>query len=177
AGGGRCDGKGGGEARVGVGGGGRGGRRPGVDDLNALLHQPRVDRRDVQPGEGEDVPDPLLLEHPSHELPAGHHPHRWSPAWRRSAGRRRTAGSRLSPVHDPFQDLSPLAGTYATALAREAFARGLATTAPDGTRNPITPGATPVVLPSRVIAERHNLARILATAGFKMAQAMVLGPS
>ena len=80
-------------------------------------------------------------------------------------------------MHEPFQDLRPLAGTYATALAREAFSRGLATTAADGTRNPITPGATPVVLPARVVAERHALARSLATAGFRMAQAMVLGPS
>jgi hypothetical protein len=80
-------------------------------------------------------------------------------------------------VHEPFQDLSPLAGTYATALAREAFSRGLATTAPDGTRKPITPGATPVVLPGPVIAERHALARTLASAGFRMAQAVVLGPS
>src|SRR5262249_7711985 len=112
-----------------------------------------------------------------HELPAGHHRHRWSPAWRRSAGRRRTAGSRLSPVHDPFQDLRPLAGTYASELAREAFSRGLVTTSPDGSRKAITPGATPVVLPARAIAERHALAQPLATAGFRMAQATVLGPS
>ena len=78
---------------------------------------------------------------------------------------------------DPFQDLRPLAGTYATALAGEAFSRGLATTAPDGTRKPIPPGATPVVLPGRVIAERHQLAHTLAGAGFRMAQAIVLGPS
>jgi hypothetical protein len=80
-------------------------------------------------------------------------------------------------VHEPFQDLRPLAGTYATALAREAFSRGLVTTGPDGTRRAIPPGATPVVLPARVIAERHMLAHRLATAGFKMAQATVLGPS
>jgi hypothetical protein len=80
-------------------------------------------------------------------------------------------------VHEPFQDLRPLAGTYAPALAREAFSRGLATTAPDGTRKPITPGATPVVLPASVIAERHALARTLASAGFRMAQATALGPS
>jgi hypothetical protein len=80
-------------------------------------------------------------------------------------------------VHDPFQDLRPLAGTYAPALAREAFSRGLVTTSPDGTQRPITPGATPVVLSARVIAERHSLARTLATAGFRMAQATVLGPS
>jgi hypothetical protein len=80
-------------------------------------------------------------------------------------------------VHDPFQDLRPLAGTYAPALAGEAFSRGLVTTSPDGTRRAITPGATPVVLPARVVAERHDLARTLATAGFQMAQATVLGPS
>ena len=80
-------------------------------------------------------------------------------------------------MNDPFQDLRPLAGTYATALAREAFSRGLVTTAPDGTQRAITPGATPVVLPAGVIAERHTLARTLATAGFQMAQATVLGPS
>ena len=77
---------------------------------------------------------------------------------------------------DPFQDLRPLAGTYATALARDAFSRGLATTAPDGSQRPITPGATPVVLPAAIIAERHALARTLATAGFRMAQSVVLGP-
>jgi hypothetical protein len=80
-------------------------------------------------------------------------------------------------VNDPFQDLRPLAGAYATALAREAFARGLVTTAPDGTPQAITPGATPVVLPARVIAERHVLACTLARAGFQMAQATVQGPS
>jgi hypothetical protein len=80
-------------------------------------------------------------------------------------------------VHEPFQDLRPLAGTYAPVLAREAFSRGLATTAPDGSRKPITPGASPVVLPASVIAERHALARILASAGFQMAQAIALGPS
>ncbi|HZX41623.1 MAG TPA: hypothetical protein VFE93_07265, partial [Myxococcaceae bacterium] len=80
-------------------------------------------------------------------------------------------------MNDPFQDLRPLAGAYATALAREAFARGLVTTAPDGTPQAITPGATPVVLPARVIAERHVLACTLARAGFQMAQATVQGPS
>ncbi|HUM13442.1 MAG TPA: hypothetical protein VLT82_21020 [Myxococcaceae bacterium] len=80
-------------------------------------------------------------------------------------------------MNDPFQDLHPLAGAYATALAGEAFSRGLVTTAPDGTRKAIPPGATPVVLPARVIAERHTLASTLATAGFRMAQATVLGPS
>ncbi|HZJ55560.1 MAG TPA: hypothetical protein VFD38_15580 [Myxococcaceae bacterium] len=80
-------------------------------------------------------------------------------------------------MNDPFQDLRPLAGTYATALAREAFSRGLVTTGPDGTPRAITPGATPVVLPARVIAERHALSHTLATAGFRMAQATVLGPS
>ncbi|HTS81835.1 MAG TPA: hypothetical protein VMH40_14635 [Myxococcaceae bacterium] len=77
---------------------------------------------------------------------------------------------------DPFQDLRPLADGYATALAQEAFARGLVTTAADGTQNAIPPGATPVVLPSRVIEERHRLARLLSSAGFKMAQATVQGP-
>ena len=78
---------------------------------------------------------------------------------------------------DPFQDLRPLAAAQATALAREAFARGLVTTAPDGTQKAITPGATPVVLPARVIAERHVLACTLARAGFQMAQATVQDPS
>ena len=78
---------------------------------------------------------------------------------------------------DPFQDLRPLAGAYAAALAREAFSRGLVTTAPDGTQKAITPGATPVVLPGRVIAERRTLASTLARAGFQMAQATVQGPS
>jgi len=80
-------------------------------------------------------------------------------------------------VNDAFQDLRPRAGAYTTALAQEAFDRGLVTTAPDGTRKAIPPGATPVVLPARVIAERHLLARKLALAGFKMAQSTVQGPS
>jgi len=80
-------------------------------------------------------------------------------------------------VDDRFQDLRSRADGYATALAREAFARGLVTTAPDGTRKAIPPGATPVVLPARVIEERHALARTLAHAGFRMAQATVQGPS
>ena len=80
-------------------------------------------------------------------------------------------------MNDGFQALRSHALQYAPALAREAFARGLLTTAPDGSRKPIPPGATPVVLPAPVIAERHALARTLATAGFRMAQAIVAGPS
>ena len=80
-------------------------------------------------------------------------------------------------MNDPFQDLRPLATGYAPALAQEAFARGLVTTSPDGTQKAIPPGATPVVLPGRVIVERHRLARLLSLAGFKMAQATVQGPS
>lgn len=79
-------------------------------------------------------------------------------------------------MDDRFQDLRPRASAYAAALAREAFDRGLVTLAPDGTRRAITPGATPVVLPARVIGERHTLARRLAHAGFRMAQATVQGP-
>ncbi len=78
---------------------------------------------------------------------------------------------------DPFQDLRPLADGYATALAAEAFARGLVTTGADGAQRAIPPGATPVVLPARVIEERHRLARLLSLAGFRMAQATVQGPS
>jgi hypothetical protein len=80
-------------------------------------------------------------------------------------------------VNDPFQDLRPLADGYAPALAHEAFTRGLVTTGPDGAQTAIPPGATPVVLPARVIEERHRLARLLALAGFRMAQATVQGPS
>ncbi|MGZ3445819.1 MAG: hypothetical protein ACXWLG_10145, partial [Myxococcaceae bacterium] len=78
---------------------------------------------------------------------------------------------------DPFQDLRPLAAGYATALADEAYARGLVTTGADGVQRAIPPGATPVVLPARVIEERHRLARLLSLAGFRMAQATVQGPS
>ncbi|MGZ3480548.1 MAG: hypothetical protein ACXU81_09365, partial [Myxococcaceae bacterium] len=76
---------------------------------------------------------------------------------------------------DPFQDLRPLAAGYATALADEAYARGLVTTGADGAQRAIPPGATPVVLPARVIEERHRLARLLSLAGFRMAQATVQG--
>jgi hypothetical protein len=75
----------------------------------------------------------------------------------------------------PFKVLHPLAGRYAPALAGEAFARGLVTTAPDGTERAIPPGATPVVLETAEIARRHRLSSLLASAGFRMAQAVVQG--
>jgi hypothetical protein len=79
-------------------------------------------------------------------------------------------------VDDPFKVLRPHAAAFATELAREAFARGLVTTAPDDDRRAIPPGATPLVLTSPAIEERHRLARVLADAGFRMAQATIQGP-
>jgi hypothetical protein len=79
-------------------------------------------------------------------------------------------------VDDPFKVLRPHAGSYAKALAGEASARGLLTTAADDSRRPIPPGATPIVLRPEVIDGRHRLAHTLADAGFRMAQAVVRGP-
>jgi hypothetical protein len=76
----------------------------------------------------------------------------------------------------PFLALQPLAPRYAPTLAAEAFARGLVTTAPDGTQRAIPPGATPVVLSAEEIDRRHRLSWLLATAGFRMAQSTVQGP-
>ena len=75
----------------------------------------------------------------------------------------------------PFKVLRPLAARYAPALAAEAFARGLVTTATDGTQRAIPPGATPVVLDSDEIHRRHRLSWLLSTAGFRMAQSTVQG--
>lgn len=79
-------------------------------------------------------------------------------------------------MDDPFKVLRPHASSYAAALANEALARGLVTTAADDTLRPIPPGATPIVLTSEVIEGRHRLAHTLASAGFRMAQATVQGP-
>ena len=48
---------------------------------------------------------------------------------------------------------------------------------PMGPGRPSPRERRPVVLPARVIAERHALAHTLASAGFRMAQAIALGPS
>ena len=79
----------------------------------------------------------------------------------------------LAPVLPQFQAL--LAG--ASALAPRLFALtsqgGLAVTRPDGSTQPIPVGATPVVLNGKDVQQRRDVAALLASAGFKMAQAVV----
>ncbi len=68
----------------------------------------------------------------------------------------------------------------ATALAPRLFALtsqgGLAVTRPDGSLQPIPVGATPVVLDAPEVRARREVATLLASAGFKMAQTVVQGP-
>lgn len=69
---------------------------------------------------------------------------------------------------------------HAAAVAPRLFALtaegGLAVTHPDGSTLPIPVGATPVVLEANAIQARRDIAAQLASAGFKMAQAIVQSP-
>jgi hypothetical protein len=60
-----------------------------------------------------------------------------------------------------------------SALAR---AGGLAVTRPDGSTQAIPVGATPVVLAAQEMAARRDVSALIASAGFKMAQAVVQSP-
>jgi hypothetical protein len=82
----------------------------------------------------------------------------------------------LAPVLPQFQALRRAATAIAPHLAALAYARGLAVTRPDGSTQPIPVGATAVVLPEADIAARRKTSALLASAGFKMAQAVVQGP-
>jgi hypothetical protein len=63
-------------------------------------------------------------------------------------------------------------------LAERAYTRGLAVTnRADGTQRPIPITATPVILPKAELNRRLRLSALLASAGAKMAHAIVSGPS
>ena len=82
----------------------------------------------------------------------------------------------LVPVLPQFQTLLRHAQAFAPRLAALAFQSGLAVTRADSTAQPIPVGATPVLLAAEEIRRRHHLAERLASAGFKMAQAVVQNP-
>jgi hypothetical protein len=75
-----------------------------------------------------------------------------------------------------FQALLEYAPAVAPRVAALAARGGLAVTRPDGTTQPIPVGATPVVLDGRDVASRRDIAAKIASAGFKMAEAVVQGP-
>jgi hypothetical protein len=82
----------------------------------------------------------------------------------------------LAPVLPQFKALLECAPAIAPRLAALAFQGGLAVTRPDGSTQHIPVGATPVVLDGRDVVSRRDIAAHIASAGFKMAQAVVQGP-
>jgi len=81
----------------------------------------------------------------------------------------------LASVLPRFQALADRAAAFARPLGARAHALGLAVTRPDGTTQPIPVGATPVVLTGTEVAARRDVSARIASAGFKMAQAVVQG--
>jgi hypothetical protein len=75
-----------------------------------------------------------------------------------------------------FQALLEYAPAIAQRVAALAARGGLAVTRPDGTTQPIPVGATPVVLDARDMVSRRDVSARIASAGFKMAEAVVQGP-
>lgn len=79
---------------------------------------------------------------------------------------------------EPILDLlRPHAKVYGPALARAAYDQGLVVTRMDNTVIPIPITATPLVLEAREIQRRSDVAALLASAGLKMAQSILRGPS
>ena len=81
----------------------------------------------------------------------------------------------LASVLPRFQALAAEAPRFARPLGARAYALGLAVTRGDGSTEPIPVGATPVVLEAAEVAARRELSACIASAGFKMAQALVSG--
>ncbi len=75
-----------------------------------------------------------------------------------------------------FQALRANAPALAPRLVALTSQAGLAVTRPDGSTQPIPVGATPVVLDKKEVRARRDVAARLASAGFKMAQAVVQSP-
>jgi len=82
----------------------------------------------------------------------------------------------LVPVLPQFQALADCARAIAPRLFALASQGGLAVTRADGSTQPIPVGATPVVLDAAEVARRRDVSALLASAGFKMAQAVVQSP-
>src|SRR5450631_3990970 len=82
----------------------------------------------------------------------------------------------LAPVLPQFQALLAGAQSLAPRLSALASEGGLAVTRADSSTQPIPVGATPVVLRAEDIANRRDVSARLASAGFKMAQAVVQSP-
>jgi hypothetical protein len=75
-----------------------------------------------------------------------------------------------------FQALLGAAAALAPRLSSLAARGGLAVTRADGSTQPIPVGATPVVVSEKDIIARRDVAVRIASAGFKMAQAVVQSP-
>jgi len=76
-------------------------------------------------------------------------------------------------VHPLLEALPPFAASDGSALARSAYAMGLAVTRPDGSTRAIPITATPIVADRRRIQERAELSARLSSAAVKMARAML----
>lgn len=75
-----------------------------------------------------------------------------------------------------FQALLGSAAAIAPRLLALASQGGLAVTRADGSTQPIPVGASPVVLGAAEVARRRDVSAAIASAGFKMAQAVVKSP-
>ena len=76
-------------------------------------------------------------------------------------------------MHSLLEALEPFAASDGPALARSAYAMGLAVTRPDGSTRPIPITATPVVAERRQVQELAELSARLSSAAVKMARAVL----
>ncbi len=79
----------------------------------------------------------------------------------------------MLPQFQALRRAAPALAPRLTALASEG---GLSVTRADGSTQPIPVGATPVVLSQEDVARRRDISARIASAGFKMAQAVVQSP-
>jgi hypothetical protein len=79
-------------------------------------------------------------------------------------------------VHPLLEVLRREAVSLAPALARSAYASGLAVTAPDGSTRPIPITATPVIAQGSEIKQSVHLSAQLSSAAVKMARCTLAGP-
>jgi hypothetical protein len=79
-------------------------------------------------------------------------------------------------VHPFIEVLRREAKDFGPGLAKEAFARGLAVTSPDGSTRPIPITATPVIVAQHEIQRRVEISTRLASAALKLAKFILRSP-
>lgn len=89
----------------------------------------------------------------------------------------RPTETKHAALHPLADAIAPHLKTLGPGLAQTVFSRGLAVTQKDGSAKPIPVTATPVVLPLAEIRRRARLSAAIASAGVKMARAVIAGPA